>query len=191
MMSPALVLPLLPDEPARNEGRDARLRAMVDESFTFIWRSLRGMGVPAASLDDAAQQVFWIAAQKLDTIVIGSERAFLFATARGVSANVRRAVARRREDFDEGAFAEMHDASPDPEAAAQKKQARQHLDRILSEMSEEMRTTFVLFELEELTSLEIAKLLSIPAGTVASRVRRARETFQRAVDKLRREGGGP
>jgi len=166
------------------EDRDARLRAMVDAHFEFIWRSLRGLGVPAANVDDAAQQVFWIAAQKLDVITVGSERAFLFSTARGVAANARRARARSREQADDGALELMTDGALDPEEAAQKSQAKRVLERILSEMSDDLRTVFVLFELEGLTSVEIAELLSIPVGTAASRLRRAREEFQLAVTKL-------
>jgi RNA polymerase sigma-70 factor (ECF subfamily) len=83
----------------------------------------------------------------------------------------------------------MSDASPDPEQAAQKSQAKQLLERILSEMNEDLRTVFVLFELEGLTSVEIAELLSIPVGTAASRLRRAREEFQLAVTKLQLERG--
>lgn len=41
---------------------------MVDAYFDFIWRSLRGLGVPAGAADDAAQHVFLIAYQKLDEI---------------------------------------------------------------------------------------------------------------------------
>ena len=48
---------------------------------------------------------------------------------------------------------------------------------------------FVLFELEGLTSIEIAELLAIPVGTAASRLRRAREEFQLAVTKLQLRGG--
>jgi len=170
-------------------NRDARLRAMVDVHFDFIWRSLRGLGVPAANVDDAAQHVFWIAAQKLDVITVGSERAFLFSTARGVAANARRARARNREQADDGTIELMSDASLDPEQAAQKSQARQLLERILAEMNDDLRTVFVLFELEGLTSIEIAEVLSIPVGTAASRLRRAREEFQLAVTKLQLERG--
>jgi RNA polymerase sigma-70 factor (ECF subfamily) len=50
----------------------------------------------------------------------------------------------------------------------------------------------VLFELEGFSSIEIAKLLEIPVGTVASRLRRAREQFRAGAGRielaLRREG---
>lgn len=166
---------------------DARLRTMVEAHFDFIWRSLRGLGVPASTADDATQQVFWIAAQKLDAIVVGSERAFLFSTARGVAANARRARARSREQSGqdgERALATFPDHAPDPERAAQVAQGKALLERVLAEMTDDLRTVFVLFELEGLTSVEIGQLLEIPVGTAASRLRRAREEFQLAVTKL-------
>ena len=170
--------------------RDARLRGMVDAHFEFIWRSLRGLGVPTASVDDAAQQVFWIAAQKLDAITVGSERAFLFSTARGVAANARRSRMRNREQADDGALATMPDAGLDPEQEAQRSQAKKLLERVLAEMDEDTRTVFVLFELEGLTSVEIAELLQIPVGTAAARLRRGREEFQLAVTKLQLQSRG-
>ncbi len=188
---PAPVSGVVPKErmPEAVVDRDTRLRAMVAAHFEFIWRALRGLGVPAANVDDATQQVFWIAAQKLNVIASGSERAFLFSTARGVAANARRARSRSREQADDGALELMSDAAPDPEEAAQKSQAKRLLEKVLSEMNEDLRTVFVLFELEGLTSVEIADLLQIPVGTAASRLRRAREEFQLAVTKLQLERG--
>jgi RNA polymerase sigma-70 factor (ECF subfamily) len=43
---------------------------------------------------------------------------------------------------------------------------------------------FVLFDLEELTTTEVASVLRVPKGTVASRLRRAREVFREAVSRL-------
>ena len=175
-----------PEEPSatRTPESEARIRAMVTTNFEFIWRTLRGLGVPASGADDAAQQVFLIASQKLDAITPGSERSFLFSTARGVAANARRSLSRSREQVDEGALAQSIDDAPDPEQAAQKNQGKKLLERVLAGMTEDLRTVFVLFELEGLTSVEIAALLDIPVGTAASRLRRAREEFQLAVTEL-------
>jgi RNA polymerase sigma-70 factor (ECF subfamily) len=154
-----------------------RFRSLVDAEFGFIWRSLRGLGIPAHSVDDAAQQVFWIAAQKLDAIAVGSERAFLFSTALGVSANARRALKRSREVLDEDALGAQADEAPDAEALVAMKEERRLLDRVLDLMPDELRTVFVLFVLEGTTTPEISELLGLPPGTVASRLRRAREAF--------------
>jgi RNA polymerase sigma-70 factor (ECF subfamily) len=172
----------------RTPEHEARIRAMVTSNFEFIWRTLRGLGVPASNADDAAQQVFLIASQKLDAITLGSERAFLFSTARGVAANARRSISRSREQTDESALAQRVDDAPDPEEAAQSAQGKKLLERVLAGMTEDLRTVFVLFELEGLTSVEIAELLSIPVGTAASRLRRAREEFQLAVTQLQLGG---
>jgi len=173
----------------RDATREVRLRAIVATEFDFIWRALRGLGVPASAADDAAQQVFWIAAQKLEAITAGSERAFLFSTARGVAANVRRAHARIREQANDVVLSTWADDGLDPEQAAQAAQGRKLLERVLEEMSEDLRSVFVLFELEGLTSLEIADLLHIPVGTASSRLRRAREEFQLAVTRLQLRKG--
>jgi len=51
---------------------------------------------------------------------------------------------------------------------------------------------FVLYEIEQLTSVEIADIVGVPAGTVASRLRRAREDFQARITRAeaRRNFGG-
>ena len=51
-------------------------------------------------------------------------------------------------------------------------------------MELELKATFVLFELEELTVPQIADLLGVPPGTVSSRLRSARAEFQAAVKRL-------
>jgi RNA polymerase sigma-70 factor (ECF subfamily) len=174
-------------------GNDARLREMVDQHFDFIWRSLRALGVPSVVADDACQQVFIIASRKLELIAIGSERSFLFATARGVAANARRAHLRNREDADANALEGEMDRAPDPEQVATRNEAKRLLETILAGMAEDVRTVFVLFELEGMTTAEIANLLSLPMGTVASRLRRAREHFEAETARLQaavRRGGG-
>jgi hypothetical protein len=56
-------------------GDERRLRAIVEKHFDFIWRSLRRLGVPVDSVDDAAQRVFWVAAKNLAQISVERERA--------------------------------------------------------------------------------------------------------------------
>ena len=51
---------------------------------------------------------------------------------------------------------------------------------MLEHMPDELREAFVLFELEELSPPEVARMLEVPVRTVASRVRRAREQLRTA-----------
>ena len=189
LREPASVSAPMPESTTRaRSDHEARFRGVVDREYDFIWRSLRGLGVPSSAVDDAAQQVFLVAAQKIASIAEGSERSFLFSTARGIAANVRRARARSREEADDDALAREPDASPNPEQLISAKRAREALDAILASMPEDVGTVFVLYELEGLTMAEIAELCSLAPGTVASRLRRGREEFHAAA-RRRRKGG--
>ena len=72
-----------------------------------------------------------------------------------------------------------------PETVAERQQDLARLDTILATLTDERREVFVLFELEGLTGPEIAEHLGLPAGTVASRLRRARDDFEAAVSRMR------
>jgi RNA polymerase sigma-70 factor (ECF subfamily) len=178
---------------ARNEDSDAaqpeggrqRLRALVDAHFDFIWRSLRRLGVPEEGVDDAAQQVFLVALRRIDEIAAGRERAFLFGTAMNVAGDARRALVRAREGNDERALEAAVDSAPTPDQVVVRKQARALLDEVLAAMDDDLRTVFVLFEIEGMTSPEIASLLGIALGTAASRLRRGREQFRAIAKRVR------
>lgn len=158
-----------------------KLRALQEEHFEFLWRSLRRLGVPEADVDDAVQQVFLVAARRV--IQPGAERSFLFATALRVASHARRTLRRRRESGD--AVPEQVDSTPSPEELLDQRRARAMLDEVLEALPLDVRAVFILFELEELTVGEIAVLLGLPHGTAASRLRRGRELFQQAVSRVR------
>jgi RNA polymerase sigma-70 factor, ECF subfamily len=152
------------------------LRKLVAEHLDFVWRSLRRFGVPAADVDDATQQVFLIANDKLSRINPGSERSFLIGVATRVASHVRRSF-HRREAAELRLSVNPHEQTPSPEDLAQQVEARALLDKVLDAMPEDLRAVFVLFELEELSIDQTASLLILPRGTVATRLRRAREVF--------------
>jgi RNA polymerase sigma-70 factor, ECF subfamily len=170
---------------------DPRLQTLAIEHYDFVWRSLRRLGITPPETDDATQQVFLTLSHKLSSVREGEERSYIFGIVVRVAANVRRgrASARRRE-VSEGDAPESLSQGPTAETSLSRAQARAMLDDILAGMSEERRMVFMLFELEELSKPEIAELLDVPVGTVASRLRRAREDFEAAVARLhaRRQG---
>ncbi|MBV9949452.1 MAG: sigma-70 family RNA polymerase sigma factor, partial [Myxococcales bacterium] len=124
-------------------------------------------------------QVFLIALEAMARIVAGSERAFLYATAVRIAHGVRRKPAREVGGVDVD-LAGSAAASPADELTDQKR-AREVLDGLLEQMELDTRTPFVLFEIDGFTIPEIARVLGIPMGTAASRLRRAREQFQALV----------
>jgi RNA polymerase sigma-70 factor (ECF subfamily) len=167
----------------------ARLRALLDEHHDFIWRTLRRLGVDAAGADDATQQVFLTASRKLETIRAGCERPYLFGIALRVASDARRAAHRRREQPWEHA-GELADPAPRADEMLDQRRARALLDDALAELPMDLRVVFTLHELEEMTMGEIAELVGVPAGTVASRLRRARESFEAIVARLGKARGG-
>jgi RNA polymerase sigma-70 factor (ECF subfamily) len=183
--------PIAGDEAPRAPAVDARLRELVEMHHDFIWRSLRRLGVAAADVDDGVQHVFMVAARKLASIRPGKERSFLFQTALRVASDSRRTRSRRREA---SADEEPTDRGPVGEDLLDLRRARAQMDEILDGMTSDLRAVFVLFELDEMTMAEIAVLLEIPAGTVASRLRRARAEFQAKAARFASEralaGGG-
>ena len=119
-----------------------------------------------------------LAAGRLDDIPQDSERAFLIGTARRVAHTLGRKTLRWQlsEDMDER-ISSARDAG-DEHADLQL------FDIALSKMNPELSEAFVLYEVEGLSSPEIAALLEIPLGSVASRLRRAREQFRDAATRI-------
>jgi RNA polymerase sigma-70 factor (ECF subfamily) len=151
---------------------------MFNDHHDFIWRLLRRLGLSRQGADDAAQHVFLVAAERILDIQEGRERAFLFGTAlrvaRRVSRNEKRWVLEDDMDFRNSQVAR-------PEDLADQRRAVDLMGRILANMDHDLKTVFILAELEGQTMPQVSSLLEIPLGTATSRLRRAREAFRGAV----------
>ncbi len=166
---------------------------MIELHADFVFRALRRLGVPEFAADDASQQVWIVVARKLDIIDPARERSYLFGTAMRVASEERRARGRRRESpLDDDGEAPLDPATgarpSTPDQALEERRARAFLDAVLETLPMELRAVFVLYELEELTTPEIARMLEIPLGTAASRLRRAREQFESCAARMRKGG---
>jgi len=165
-------------------------RAVYDEYFDFVWRSLRRLGVREADAMDATQSVFLTIHLRLASFEGRSQlRSWIFGICMRVASDHRRSAPVRREvitdhielhDLDLGATA--HDA--DPLVRAESRQAAAIAESILNQLPEEQRVAFVLFELEEMSAEEIATLVDVPVGTIRSRLRLAREALHREAMRL-------
>jgi len=163
----------------------ARLREAVIAHHGALWRALRRLGVAEADVDDALQDVFLVAARKLGGVPVEGERAFLYGVAVRVASNARRGARRHTEIFADAPHAEASADVLAPDEVLVQRETRRLLDVALDEMPFELRTVFVLLELEELSMAEVAELIGVPQGTVASRMRRARERFSEIARRLR------
>jgi len=156
--------------------------AIYSEHFAFVWRCLRGLGVPAASLDDAAQDVFVIVHRRLSEFRGESTlRTWLYGIVRNVASNARRAQRRK------GELAELpSDAvatSGDPHERAQDEQAARFVQGFLETVGEKKRELFVLAVLEQMSVPEVAEALGVPLNTAYTRLRAVRQEFQAALSQ--------
>jgi RNA polymerase sigma-70 factor (ECF subfamily) len=172
----------LPGSSAAETAGDpcARLRGIVQDHFDFVWRLLRRFGVAECDADDAAQRVFWVASSKIEQIHAGAERSFLYGTSRRVAWAVCRDRHRRRE-VEELAAADRADSGPLPDEQVDRRRRVAMLDEMLATLPDELKAVFILCEIEGLTAPEVAEIESIPVGTVASRLRRARQDLQARI----------
>src|SRR3954467_14283709 len=94
---------------------EERLRRLVAHHFDFIWRSLRRLGVPERDTDDAAQQVFMVAARKIGPVSVEGERAFLFQVALRIAADDRRMRRRHPDAAHEKELPDVPESAPGPD----------------------------------------------------------------------------
>jgi RNA polymerase sigma-70 factor, ECF subfamily len=167
------------------QERAERQVALVRTHLPYVWRFLRRLGLSPEDADDTAQEVFLVAVTKMDLIEDGQERRFLFGIAIRIASRARRSQ-KVRADKLVGAVEidQCHSPDPSSDELLARKEARVLLDQALSEMKPEIRTAFVLYELEQMTMIEISTLTETPPGTVASRIRRGREQFQQAATRF-------
>lgn len=157
---------------------------VYDTYFDFVAVSLRRIGVPAANLDDALQEVFIVVHRRLGEFEgRASLKTWLTRIAVNVAADHRRLV-KRKGGHEELPETLIDQKTPDPHQSAEHAQAISQLYRVLGQLDDDHRTVFVLVELEQMTAPEIAEILQLKLNTVYSRLRVARERFQAAVDQL-------
>ena len=156
---------------------DARL--LVDH-IPSLRRYARALTGNAWAADDLVQDTLERACSKWRLWVVGSDlRAWLFTVMHNLFASqVRRAPPPHSVVPLDDVMYELH-AGADP---GRDQGTGIDLQRCLMQLPEEQRAVLLLVTLEDLSYAEVAKVLGIPAGTVMSRLSRARVRLQELMD---------
>lgn len=184
----------------RAESGDPRLLAEAGEAlfkrlvqdhqqrlYRFVVKHI-GWGTDA---EDITQQAFVEAAQSYATFKGDSELStWLYGIAMNLVRNYLSRSPHRRYTFeDEESLSQTSSDRPDPSQQLEHTQAVRALQQALNELPEEMRSVLMLVAYEELSYEDAAVMLSIPVGTVRSRVSRARSALRKRLAGLNVELG--
>jgi RNA polymerase sigma-70 factor (ECF subfamily) len=151
------------------------------------------LGGPRADLEDVVQEVFVIVARRLPEFRGEAPiEAWLYRITRKTVANARRRARLRRWLGLPAERLDDHPATaPDPAAALERRQAEVRFYRLLATLPERYREVLVLFELEGLSTQEIAALTGTKLATVRVWLHRGRAAFLAADEKLARKEASP
>ena len=162
---------------------------VYDEHFSFVWRSVRRLGVPDNAVDDVVQDVFVVVHRRLPTFEgRSSVRSWLFGIALHTVRDVRRTLRRkpallggtaRADECDMDLLADASLAGQDDAVA--RSEAVRMLHAVLDAMPDERREVFILAELEQMSVPEIADAVGTNVNTTYSRLRAARTDFEQAI----------
>lgn len=172
-------------------ARAPEFEAVYRAHHGFVWRALQHLGVDAARVDDAAQDVFLVVHRRLPQFVMRAPiRTWLFEIARRVASRYRRKAAGERR----------HEPLVEAEVTAPTSSTLEHAEavaivaRLLAGLAPEQAVVFVLAELEQWRAPEIAEELGVNVNTVYTRLRAARRELDRLLRRLdardRRVRGG-
>ena len=183
-ISGPLNVPISPDPgPAVASEVPTDSDAAYSAYFPFVWRCLRGLGVPPTALRDAAQDVFLVVHRRMqDFRGSSSFRTWLYGIVRKVASNHRRSV-RRRDQRTASLDESLPSDAAGPNEQAQEAEAARFVQDFVRGLDDKKRDVFVLVMLEELAVPEVAEVLGIPLNTAYTRLRSVRLEFRAALAK--------
>lgn len=166
------------------------LAAVYATYFVEVARWVRGFGANDADVEDLTQEIFIIVGRKLERFDGRNLRGFLYRITQRTVRDHRRSPWYRRAIRGELPIEWLLFVTT--ESAGMQAVDRLHLRRtlgiVLAHMSEKLRTTFIMFEVDGYTGDEIAQIQSLPIRTVWTRLHYARRSFARIATELVPEG---
>jgi RNA polymerase sigma-70 factor (ECF subfamily) len=157
------------------------------EHSEAVWRFLHRLGARGTTLEDLTHDTFLMAYRRIETFDASRPlRPWLFGIAARVASDFRALARHRREVLqeDEALQAVSDDAGLGPEQSAQQRESKDIVAAALLALPMELRTVFVMHELEERPIPEVAEAMGTPVPTAYTRLRAARQRFTAAVESL-------
>jgi len=151
--------------------------------FSYVWHTLRRLGVPHRELADVAQNVFIVVYSRFELYDPSRPlRPWLFGVSFRVAADYMRLARHAREMVREDIEVAYGGPAADDLMAQREDEAM--LREALSALDLDRRAVLVAHDFDGTTGPEIADALSIPLKTMYYRLRTGREQFIAAVRRV-------
>jgi RNA polymerase sigma-70 factor (ECF subfamily) len=170
------------------QGDAAAFGILVDRHKTAVYRAARAALHSHEDAEDAAQDAFVLAFQRLGSFRgDASFKTWLLTIAwrqaisrrRGLTRWWKRAAPMKREDTDGGAiYADSAHPAPSPEQSAAGAELRRAIVEEIRALPAKLRDALLLAQAGELTYEEIGAMTKSPAGTIKWRVSEARKAIR-------------
>ncbi len=161
-----------------------QLSEVFEKHGPYVHRALRYFGVPDADLSDVFQEVFVIVHRKLDEFEgRASIRTWLYRICQRAASDYRKRAYVRREVVAEAPQSLALETTTEDGARLE---ARRLLLHALSQLDDDKRQVFVLFEIEGMTMKEVCEVVDCPLQTAYSRLHAARKLVADAVREAQR-----
>jgi RNA polymerase sigma-70 factor, ECF subfamily len=186
----------VPDAPSDHElvarvrnGEGAAFETLMRRYNQRIFRTARSILRDEAEAEDVVQETFVRAFRHLEQF---EERSSIGTWLTRIAVNEALSRLRHSQRFDaldretnqqEGRAYPVESKQPGPEEQASSQELRSVLTAAIDSLSQDLRTVFVLRELEGLTTLETSEALELSSEAVRVRFHRARQALRRAVEK--------
>jgi RNA polymerase sigma-70 factor (ECF subfamily) len=171
------------DSPSSGESVSDAIEALYRDHHAFVWRNARRLGCDNDWVDDAVHEIFLVAARRLREFEgRSSVRTWLFAIAVRVIRRMRRGRKRYDSKLAEWSSAHDNDRAESPEGQSE---SARYLRSLLARLDEPRRIVVILIELEGMTSFEVAAATGTKQGTVDSRLRSARQSLAKMIERDR------
>jgi RNA polymerase sigma-70 factor (ECF subfamily) len=178
-------------EPQPRAPEPVDFTALFHAESSYVWTTLRRLGVRDRDLEDLVHEVFLVVHRHLSDYDSGRPiRPWLFGIAFRVAAGYRRLARTQRELVSDSVEAVDESAAADELVAA--KQAQALVLEALDMIDIERKAILVMHEFDGQPVPVIAETLGVPLNTAYSRLRLAREQFTNACRRLQmmRKGRG-
>lgn len=161
--------------------------AAVGEVYDQHHRAVRAFASrlvgDAAAAEDLVHEVFVALPRAMRGYRFESSlRTFLISIAVNHARHHVRAASRRRSAMSRYAL-EPEGSVSDPEQLQRRKELASLLTRALDTLPLEQRVAFVLCEVEDRTSREVAEITGVPEGTVRTRLHHAKKKLREALSQ--------